>query len=60
LILAGKVRAILDGRYSVSQDDVRSAAVPTLRHRVMTNYRAEADRLSIHDIISEILDNVKQ
>lgn len=60
LILAGKVRAILEGRYSVSHDDVRAVADPTLRHRVMTNYRAEADRLSIHDIIKEILDYVKQ
>ncbi|MDP8242873.1 MAG: MoxR family ATPase [Candidatus Hinthialibacter antarcticus] len=59
LILAGKVRAILAGRYSVAHEDVRAVADPTLRHRIMTNYRAEADRVSIHDIIKEIIDGVK-
>lgn len=59
LILAGKVRAILAGRYSVAHEDVWAVADPTLRHRVMTNYRAEADRVSVHDIIKEIIDGVK-
>ncbi|MGI6454540.1 MAG: AAA family ATPase [bacterium] len=58
LILAGKVRAILDGRNSVSAEDVRSVAEPVLRHRVITNYRAEADRVDVHQIIKSILEEV--
>ncbi|RJP20856.1 MAG: MoxR family ATPase [Candidatus Omnitrophota bacterium] len=57
LILAGKVRAILEGRYSVSEEDVRSIAYPVLRHRLITNYRAEADRIDIHEIIHTIIRN---
>ena len=55
LILAGKVRAILDGRYSVSEEDVRAVADPVLRHRILTNYRAEADRIDVHEIIASVI-----
>ena len=55
LILAGKVRAILDGRYSVSEEDVRAVADPVLRHRIITNYRAEADRVDVHEIIRSVI-----
>ncbi|MBI1388784.1 MAG: AAA domain-containing protein [bacterium] len=58
LILSGKVRAILDGRYSVSEEDVRACAASTLRHRIMTNYRAEADRVDVHQIIQEIVESL--
>ncbi len=58
LILAGKVRAILDGRNSVSEEDVRKVASPVLRHRIITNYRAEADRVDIHQIIRSVIDCV--
>jgi MoxR-like ATPase len=55
LVLAGKARAILEGRYSVAREDIRKVAHPVLRHRVLTNFRAEADGLSPDSIISRIL-----
>ncbi len=58
LILAGKVRAILAGRYSVSEEDVRSVAEPILRHRIITNYHAEADRVDVHKIIQSVIQNI--
>lgn len=58
LVLAGKVRAILDGRNSVSEDDIRSVAQPVLRHRIITNYRAEADKVDVHKIIESVIEKV--
>lgn len=56
LILAAKVRAMLEGRASVSEDDVRTICEPVLRHRIITNYRAEADRIPVAKIIQSIVD----
>lgn len=58
LILAAKVRAMLEGRNSVSEEDVRAIALPVLRHRIITNYRAEADRVGVHKIIQSILETI--
>lgn len=58
LVFAGKVRAILDGRYSVSEEDIRMVADPVLRHRIVTNYRAEADRVDVHHIIQAVIQHV--
>jgi len=55
LILASKARALLYGRTYVSIDDVRSVAKPVLRHRIMTNYYAEADGLTSDDIVAKLL-----
>ena len=43
LLLAGKVRALLSGRYNVSFDDIRAAFPPAMRHRVLLNFEAQAD-----------------
>jgi len=59
LILSAKVKAMLAGRASVSVDDVRSVCDPVLRHRIITNYRAEADRVDVHRIIQSILDSIQ-
>jgi MoxR-like ATPase len=59
LILAGKVKAILNGRNSVSEEDVCSVAKPVLRHRIITNYRAEADRVDVHQIIESVFQSAK-
>jgi MoxR-like ATPase len=59
LILAGKARAILEGRYSVGREDIRAVAHPVLRHRVLVNFRAEADGLSTDDVISRILGEIQ-
>lgn len=58
LVLAGKVKAILDGRYSVSEEDIRMVAEPVLRHRILTNYRAEADRIDVHKIIQSVVQQI--
>jgi MoxR-like ATPase len=56
LILAGKARAILDGRLTVSEEDVRALAFPILRHRLLTNFQAEAQDIDSEDIIERLLD----
>jgi MoxR-like ATPase len=56
LVLAGKARAILQGRFFVSCDDIRAVAHPVLRHRVLTNFNAEADNLRSDDVITGLLD----
>ena len=55
LILAGKAKALLDGRYNVSCEDIASLAAPVLRHRIITNFQAEAENIGPADIISDIL-----
>ncbi len=59
LILAGKARAILEGRYAVRVDDVRALARPVLQHRLVRNFRAEAEGVSAARIVSQLLDAVK-
>ena len=58
LALAGKVFAALDGRLNVAVEDIIKASHPVLRHRVIINYRAEADGLSVEDIINELIQNL--
>lgn len=58
LILAGKVYAFLDGRFHVSAEDIRRAAPPALRHRIVPGFRAEAEGVSTDDIIDDILRKV--
>ena len=55
LILAAKARALLRGRTYVAIDDVRTVALPVLRHRVITNYNAEADRVTPDEIVRKLL-----
>ena len=56
LVLTGKARAILQGRYHVSTDDIRSVAHPVLRHRVLTNFNAEADGVHSDHIIDWLIE----
>ena len=55
LVLAAKVRAILDGRYHVSDDDLRAAAHAALRHRLTLNYEGQAEEVRSDALIAEIL-----
>ena len=55
LALAGKVLAVLDGRYNVAVEDIQRAAYPVLRHRIITNYHAEADKLTTDDLIQRLI-----
>jgi MoxR-like ATPase len=56
LLLAGKARAVLDGRPAVSIDDVRAVARPVLRHRILVNFQAEAEGIDAETIVSRLLE----
>jgi MoxR-like ATPase len=60
LVLAGKVRALLEGRYNVAFDDLAAVARPALRHRVFLQFEAEADSVTTDQIIDEILEHAKK
>ena len=55
LTLAAKARALLAGRYHVTHDDIRTLTLPVLRHRVLTNYFAESDGVSVDDVLRGLL-----
>jgi MoxR-like ATPase len=59
LVLAAKTRAVLDGRFNVGFDDIRAVSMPVLRHRITTNFRAEAAGLKPESIIAKLLEAVK-
>ena len=46
LVLAGKINALMDGRFNVAIDDIRAVALPALRHRVIRNFEAEAEGIT--------------
>ena len=58
LVLAGKTRALMHGRYHVTYDDIRALAVPILRHRILLNFHAESDGLDADQILRRLLDAV--
>ena len=59
LILGAKARTILQGRYAVSIEDIQAMAPSVLRHRIIPNFKAQADGLSSLDIVSRLLSEVK-
>ena len=58
LILGAKANALTEGRYHVSFDDVRAMAHPVLRHRVLTNFRAESEGITTDQMVDELLNAV--
>ena len=58
LILAGKARAVLEGRTHVSASDIRAVAHPVLRHRLITSFSAEADGIRSDDLIDQLLESL--
>jgi MoxR-like ATPase len=60
LALAAKVRALLEGRYNVSFEDVRRVYLPALRHRVILNFEAEAESIDTDQVLLEILEKVPE
>jgi MoxR-like ATPase len=58
LILAGKARALLKGRYHVSTEDIRQVALPVLRHRIVTNFNAEAEGIKSDAIVRKLIDHI--
>jgi MoxR-like ATPase len=60
LILGAKVRALLHGRYNVSYGDIRALAHPVLRHRILLNFHAEAERVTTTQVIDRLLEVVPE
>jgi MoxR-like ATPase len=58
MILAGKIIALLDDRYNVAFDDVRQAALPALRHRLILNFEAQAEGVTTDEVIEVVLEEV--
>ncbi|OHB76688.1 MAG: AAA family ATPase [Planctomycetes bacterium RBG_16_64_10] len=58
LIQGGKALAAMDGRFSVALDDVRKVAIPVLRHRISTNFQAQAEGVTVEDVIRRVLAEV--
>jgi MoxR-like ATPase len=60
LIFGGKARAILRGRYNVSCEDVRAVAPAVLRHRVLLNFQAEAEKVDSDQVIKRLIETVPE
>jgi MoxR-like ATPase len=59
LILTSKARAILHGRFAVTAEDIKTMAYPVLRHRVLVNFNAEAEKIDADRVVSELLKEIK-
>jgi MoxR-like ATPase len=59
LILAAKTKAVMQGRFTPNIDDVRFAMLPVLRHRIITNFGAEAEGITAIDVIQKIVEETK-
>jgi len=55
LVLGGKARALLHGRYAVSRDDIRAMAQPVLAHRILRNFKAEAEGVTTMQLVQDLL-----
>ncbi|MBV8270116.1 MAG: AAA family ATPase, partial [Planctomycetaceae bacterium] len=60
LVLAAKVRALLDGRYNVSFEDLRRVYLPSLRHRILLNFEAQAEGIDTDDVLLKVLGAVPE
>jgi MoxR-like ATPase len=60
LTLGAKARALLQGRTHVTAEDIRTLATPVLRHRILVNYRAEAEGTNVDAVIRRLLESVKE
>jgi MoxR-like ATPase len=56
LILGGKARALSQGRYHVTEDDIKELAIPVLRHRIVNNYAAEAEGYTTVKLIQMLIE----
>jgi MoxR-like ATPase len=59
LVLGAKAHALLNGQSHVSVENIRKVAHPTLRHRILVNYRAEADGISVDHVVDKLLETVQ-
>ncbi len=58
MALAAKVRALLEGRYNVSFEDIRRVFLPAMRHRILLNFDAQAEGVEADQVLLDILDKV--
>ncbi len=58
IVLAAKAKAILSGATHVMPEHIRAVALPVLRHRIITNFNAEADGVTTDDIVQELLESI--
>ena len=58
MILGGKARALINGRHHVSIRDIQALARPILRHRIVTNFYAESERLTADSVVTRLLELV--
>jgi MoxR-like ATPase len=58
LVLGGKARALLAGRAHVTYEDIQALAAPTLRHRILLGYKAEAEGITVDQIIRRLIESV--
>jgi len=59
LILGAKVRALAEGRYNVSVDDLKALTAPALRHRIILNFEGEAEAVDVDTLIAEIVQSAE-
>jgi MoxR-like ATPase len=59
LVLASKVRAMLEGRYNVSFDDIKKVYLPAMRHRILLNFEAQAENIPSDTVLLQLLEQVK-
>jgi MoxR-like ATPase len=60
LVLGGKARAVMSGRYNVSVEDIRALAYPILRHRILLNFHAESERVKPDDVVRRLIEVVPE
>jgi MoxR-like ATPase len=58
LTLAAKARALIEGRYHVTTEDIAALALPVMRHRVLTNYYAESDGVDVDDVLRQLVESM--
>jgi len=59
MILTAKARALLSGRFAVTQEDIRHVAYPVLRHRILMNFKAESEGITADAVTKHLLDNIQ-
>ncbi|MBQ9114301.1 MAG: AAA family ATPase, partial [Clostridia bacterium] len=60
LVTCAKVRALINGNYNVSYEDINALAYPVLRHRIKVNYNAVSEKLSVDDVVSLLIKENKK
>ena len=59
MVIGGQVRALLEGRYNVSVDDLETVAYPALRHRLFLNFEAQAEGIAADQVIAWVLETLR-